>query len=64
MSTYGLGMRTVGGQTSSRTKYGRCCTKTHNLNKDFEEFLDLVQQAGYVGPTKSREYWLKEKNDE
>ena len=39
-------------------------TKTLNLNKDFEELLDLVQQARWVVPTKPREYWTKEKIDE
>ena len=30
-------------------------TKTLNLTRDFEELLDLVQQARWVGPTKPRE---------
>ena len=29
-----------------------------------EELLDLMQQAGWVGPTKPREYWIEEKNNE
>ena len=39
-------------------------TGTLTLTKDSEELLDLVQQAGWAGPTKPREYWTKEKNDE
>ena len=39
-------------------------TKTLNLARDFEELLDLAQQAGWVGPTQPREYWTKEKSDD
>ena len=36
-------------------------TNTLNLTEDFEELLDLEQQAGWVVSTKPREYWTKEK---
>ena len=39
-------------------------TKTLNLTKDFEELLDKAQQAGWLGPTKPRDYQTKVKDDE
>ena len=39
-------------------------TKTLNLTEDFEELLDMAQQAGRLGPAKPREYWTTVKDDE
>ena len=38
--------------------------KTLNLTEDFEELLDLAQQAGWMVPTKTREYGTEVKDDE
>ena len=51
---------TVGVQTSSWTKHGRCCRATI-LAEDNEELLDLPQQAGWLGPTEVRKYRTQEK---
>ena len=36
-------------------------TKTLHLTKDFEELLDMAQQARWLGPPKTGEYWTKVK---
>ena len=39
-------------------------TKTMNLNKDFEELLNKVQQTGWNGSTKNKtRFWTEEEDD-
>ena len=38
-------------------------TKTLSLTKDLEEFLNMTQQAGWLGPTKPGEHWTKVKDE-